>query len=309
MISFWNVPVRVIAGRYERRAGRPSVGSETGARLARRLAALAVLGSLPACATAQVVAAGAAEGSHDRVAAIAASDSTASTRETSSIESRRHFFRSRKDSLNWVWARNLAEHSSGYRVVVSLMDRHLWVLSGSDTLRSAPVAVASRSTLDYGGSEWTFDTPRGRRTVLSKTSDPHWIPPKWHYAEVAKAYGLKMRQMMPGKPITLSDGRLLAVRDSVVVVEDDSTYAPLPTDEEVVFDNTIFIPPPGTKNRSVAGELGKYRLDLGDGYYLHGTPDLNSIGQAATHGCVRLRDEDIEWLYENVPVGTRVYVF
>jgi L,D-transpeptidase YbiS len=30
---------------------------------------------------------------------------------------------------------------------------------------------------------------------------------------------------------------------------------------------------------------------------------------AATHGCVRLRDDDIEWLYEHVPVGTKVYIY
>ena len=28
-----------------------------------------------------------------------------------------------------------------------------------------------------------------------------------------------------------------------------------------------------------------------------------------THGCVRLADDDIEWLYENVPVGTKVYIY
>ena len=33
------------------------------------------------------------------------------------------------------------------------------------------------------------------------------------------------------------------------------------------------------------------------------------IGLAATHGCVRLRDEDIEWMYENIPIGTKVYVY
>ena len=47
----------------------------------------------------------------------------------------------------------------------------------------------------------------------------------------------------------------------------------------------------------------------GDGYLFHGTPLKNSIGLAATHGCIRLRDEDIEWMYENVPVGTKVYIF
>jgi lipoprotein-anchoring transpeptidase ErfK/SrfK len=42
---------------------------------------------------------------------------------------------------------------------------------------------------------------------------------------------------------------------------------------------------------------------------LHGTPYKESIGLAATHGCVRMRDEDIEWLYEHVPVGTKVYIY
>ena len=76
-----------------------------------------------------------------------------------------------------------------------------------------------------------------------------------------------------------------------------------------MFDNTLFIPPQGTKHRSIQGELGHYRLDLGDGYLLHGTPYARSIGAAVTHGCVRLADDDIEWLYENVPVGTKVYIY
>ena len=46
-----------------------------------------------------------------------------------------------------------------------------------------------------------------------------------------------------------------------------------------------------------------------DGYLLHGTPYDDSIGTAATHGCVRLRADDVQWLYENVPVGTPVYIY
>ena len=88
-----------------------------------------------------------------------------------------------------------------------------------------------------------------------------------------------------------------------------SVFAPLPTNEHIVFDNTLFVPPMGSKNRKIEGELGKYRLNLGDGYLLHGTPYKESIGLAATHGCVRMRDEDIEWLYDHVPVGTRVYIY
>ena len=40
-----------------------------------------------------------------------------------------------------------------------------------------------------------------------------------------------------------------------------------------------------------------------------GTPYKKSIGMAATHGCIRLNDEDIEWLYDHVPVGTKVYIY
>lgn len=40
----------------------------------------------------------------------------------------------------------------------------------------------------------------------------------------------------------------------------------------------------------------------------HGTPTRNSVGQAASHGCVRMFNEDIRQLYELVSVGTTVVV-
>jgi lipoprotein-anchoring transpeptidase ErfK/SrfK len=86
-------------------------------------------------------------------------------------------------------------------------------------------------------------------------------------------------------------------------------FAALPVDEHIVFDSTLFVPPFATRNRQVDGELGRFLLDLGDGYLFHGTPYEESIGTAATHGCLRLRDEDIAWLYDQVPIGTRVYIY
>ena len=207
-------------------------------------------------------------------------------------------------------ARRIAEHSSGYRVVVSLSDRMLWVLCDADTLRAAPVGVGTDQWLTFGRERWEFDTPRGRHVVLAKTENAPWVPPEWHYAEVAGAYGLRLGRLEPGRPIKLHDGRELAVRDSTVgVIEPDSVFAALPTDEEIVFDSTLYIPPLSTKNRHVPGVLGRYQLKLGGGYMLHGTPYAESIGKASSHGCIRLRDEDIEWLYLNVPLGTPVYVY
>ena len=59
----------------------------------------------------------------------------------------------------------------------------------------------------------------------------------------------------------------------------------------------------------VPGVLGPYRLLLANGVGLHGTNVQESIGQAVTHGCIRLTDDDITWLFENVPVRARVVIY
>jgi lipoprotein-anchoring transpeptidase ErfK/SrfK len=40
----------------------------------------------------------------------------------------------------------------------------------------------------------------------------------------------------------------------------------------------------------------------------HGTPTLSSIGQAASNGCVRMRNEDVVALFEKLEMGTSVTV-
>jgi len=275
--------------------------------------ALFVLAFLPSCASAQHSSpARADDEAPRRTVTLASQDTTPAPESHSNVvaASSERRFRNKADSLAWVSAKGIADRSTGFRLVVSLQDKRLWAIVGEDTVLNAPVATAKGTTLKYGKREWTFRTPRGVRTVLGKEADPFWIPPDWLYAEVATEYNLKLRKIERGQPIRLEDGRSLVVRDSLVgVVGKDAHFYELPVDEHIVFDSTLFVPPTGTKNRRVEGELGKYRLNLGEGYLLHGTPDKESIGFAATHGCVRLRDEDIEWLYTYVPVGTKVYIF
>ena len=218
-------------------------------------------------------------------------------------------WRSRADSMTSVRVRRAAARDSSLRVVVSVADRRLWVVQGRDTLRAAPVAVGMGRLLDYGGHKWTFATPRGVRRVIGKTAAPKWRPPDWAYAEVAREHHLKLAHMPARGAVTLHDGRKLVVRDDMVGVMMPDGFAPLPTDEHIVFDSTLFVPPLGTLNRAIDGELGLYQLDMGGGYLLHGTSRTNSIGSATTHGCVRLGDDDLEWLYTFVPVGTKVYIY
>ena len=207
-------------------------------------------------------------------------------------------------------ARLAATRDRRLRIVISLDDRRLWALIGDDTLLDAPVAVSSDERLSYAGRSWQFATPRGVRSVLAKRENPVWIPPDWHYAEVARDHALELSALKPGGT-TLRDGHRLEVRDDTVGIVDavSGEYQTLPVDEEIVFDGTLFIPPVGSVNRRIDGELGLHALDTGGGILLHGTPHKGSIGTAVTHGCVRLRDQDIAWLYEMVPVGAPVYIY
>ncbi|QIX97092.1 MULTISPECIES: L,D-transpeptidase [Cedecea] len=52
--------------------------------------------------------------------------------------------------------------------------------------------------------------------------------------------------------------------------------------------------------------MGLYALYIGNLYAIHGTNANFGIGLRVSHGCVRLRNEDIKFLFDNVPVGTRV---
>jgi hypothetical protein len=195
-------------------------------------------------------------------------------------------------------------------MIVSISQRRFWVVQDSaDTLLSARVAVGSGKTLRAGRQVWRFVTPRGVRTVVSKEVDPLWVRPDWAYVETAREHHLRLDSVSVTRPRRLSDGAMLVVRGNQVGVLADSVFIPVPVEDEIVFDDVLYIPPIGTAHRAVPGTLGKYRLNLGDGIGLHGTPDHSSIGRAVTHGCLRLGDDDLEWVYLNVPVGTRVYIF
>ncbi len=55
--------------------------------------------------------------------------------------------------------------------------------------------------------------------------------------------------------------------------------------------------------------FGKYALRLGTSEYLiHGSNQRFGIGMRASSGCIRMYDEDIKWVFHNVPVGTPVRI-
>jgi lipoprotein-anchoring transpeptidase ErfK/SrfK len=59
-------------------------------------------------------------------------------------------------------------------------------------------------------------------------------------------------------------------------------------------------------------EVGKNRLGNVDSMqryiYIHGTPDTEPMGQPCSHGCVRMRNQDVIELFDLVDIGTLVVI-
>jgi hypothetical protein len=200
----------------------------------------------------------------------------------------------------------------GARIVVSTEKRWLWYVQGRDTLVSAPVAIGMGKTFEYNGKRYPFHTPRGKRVVRAKQADPIWTVPEWHYYEKATQRGLQVVKLQRGTPYVLEDGTWLDIRGNEVGrVNQFGNWWPFSQDFEIIFDGKIFMPPMGTTQRQVTNALGPYKLDLGEGYLIHGTHEDNSssIGQAVSHGCVRMRNADLSVLYELVSPGTPVFIY
>lgn len=119
------------------------------------------------------------------------------------------------------------------RIIISLPDRKLILVSGGRVVKAYRVAVGARST----------PSPAGQFTIATRIPNPTWYRP-------GKVVG-------PGK------------------------------------DNPV-----GTR------WVGLDRK----GYGIHGTNEPSSIGRAASHGCIRMRNRDVEELFKLVRVGDAVEI-
>jgi hypothetical protein len=198
----------------------------------------------------------------------------------------------------------------GLRVLVSTEERSLWLMRDTLVVFRAPVAVGMEEGFEYRGRRYDFTTPVSQRRVLEKDSMPIWVPPDWHYFEQAVELGLEVVQLRAGQRVPLADGSRIEVRGRDVgrVNEFGNFYAFEPG-TEIRFDGKVFMPPFGTRQRQIPDVLGTHKLVLGDGYLIHGTNQETSIGDAVSHGCVRMYNEDVARLFAMVPVGTPVFIF
>jgi lipoprotein-anchoring transpeptidase ErfK/SrfK len=75
------------------------------------------------------------------------------------------------------------------------------------------------------------------------------------------------------------------------------------------IERGVPIPPMDDPRRWEDGMLGTTALYLGEGIAVHGTNKPELLGQAVSHGCIRMTNEAARQLYHEVEVGTPVIIY
>ena len=117
--------------------------------------------------------------------------------------------------------------------------------------------------------------------------------------------------------VSIPDRKLAVVEDGQVIkIFPTAVGAPESPSPVGIFKIVTNIPDPTwyTKGRIVgpgkSNPLGTRWLGLSlKGYGIHGTNNPGSIGHNASHGCIRLKNHDIEQLFGMVEVGDQVELY
>jgi lipoprotein-anchoring transpeptidase ErfK/SrfK len=218
---------------------------------------------------------------------------------------------------------------TGQTIIISTAENKLYVRRGGQAVFEAVVSTGKGTKLAVDGRTIVFETPIGRFHIRSKDENPQWVPPDWHYVEEARKNGMRVVRLNPGSTIDARTGQpvsgrsegvwswlsgggngpVLRVKGKDVVIDDNGTETPLPPGKNIIAGDAIVIPPIETAQRHYDKVLGKYRLELGDGYGIHGTDEPAMLGQSVSHGCVRVGDADLEKLYAIANVGDGVVIY
>jgi lipoprotein-anchoring transpeptidase ErfK/SrfK len=127
------------------------------------------------------------------------------------------------------------------------------------------------------------------------------------FAEDRKCGDKRIVVSIPDRKLVLMDGRrVIKVYD--VAVGKSSTPSPRGAFRVMNrIPNPTWYAPGKVVGPGKQNPLGTRWIGLSvKGYGIHGTNVPNSIGKAASHGCVRMRQRDIEELYDMVDIGVSV---
>ncbi len=154
-------------------------------------------------------------------------------------------------------------------IEISLAEQRLRLVDGERVLFEAPVSTAANGPGEQNGSGCT---PRGWHVVRAKIGS-------------GSAPGTVFRGRRPtGELYTPALGTQFPDRDWIL--------------SRILWLSGL------ERGVNRLGQVDTMRRYI----YIHGTPDEANLGQAVSHGCVRMANADIMALFERVPAGTRVLI-
>jgi lipoprotein-anchoring transpeptidase ErfK/SrfK len=152
-------------------------------------------------------------------------------------------------------------------ITVSIRDQRLRLLDGEAVLMDIPVSTAENGPGERMGSECT---PRGRHIVRAKIGDGAPVGSVFvGRRPTGERFHPGLRERHPERDWILT--RILWLSGTE----------------------------PG---RNRLGDVDTMRRYI----YIHGCPDDLVLGTPGSHGCIRVRNNDVIELFDRVPVGTSV---
>lgn len=167
-----------------------------------------------------------------------------------------------------------AQHPENDWLLVGIASQRLWHFRNRDLLADYPVSTARNGVGECSGSE---QTPRGWHVVRARigAGEPAFSVFRGRRA-TGETWTPALHAACPGRDWILT--RILWLSGLEPGVNRGCN-----ADGQVVDSMRRYI-------------------------YLHGTPDCEPMGVPLSHGCIRLRNDDILALFDNVPAGTRVLI-
>ena len=154
-------------------------------------------------------------------------------------------------------------------IFISIKDQRLQLRDGDSVLLDFPISTALNGPGEINGSECT---PRG-----------------WHIVHEKIGNDAKVNSVFVGRQQT------------------GEFYSPSlkeqNPDRDWILTRILWLSglEPGKNQSGSVDTLQRY-------IYIHGCPDEEPVGVSNSHGCIRMRNDDVVALYDSVSTGTRVLI-
>ena len=164
---------------------------------------------------------------------------------------------------------SIQNHNFDANIIIDISEQRLYLIKNSSITESFPI---STSKFGEGSTENSFKTPLGNHKIKDKIGDNADLN-------------------------TIFVSRINTKRKASIISED------IDSDDDHVTSRILWL-----DGQEEGLNKGKGVDSYNRYIYIHGTHEEGLIGQKASHGCIRMFNNDVIYLYDIVKEGTNVYI-